>query len=99
MKGEKAERVKKLLNEIAEEKNFEVLEIEVMTDHIHLFVSCPPRISPAKAINYLKGISARRYNQLYDDNIKWTRSYFVSSAGNVSAETIERYIQEQEEKL
>ena len=99
LKGKKAERVRKLLNEIAEEKGFEVLEMEVMEDHIHLFCSCPPRISPAEAINYFKGISARRYNQLYDDKLKWTRSYFVGSAGNVSAETIERYIQEQEEKL
>jgi len=99
LKGKKKDRVKDLLREIASEKNFEILEIEVMLDHIHLFCSCPPRISPAKAINYFKGISARRYNQLYDDKIKWTRSYFVGSAGNVSAETIEKYIQEQEEKL
>ncbi len=91
--------MKELLKEITSEKNFEILEIEVMPDHIHLFVFCPPRISPAKSINYFKGISARRYNQLYDDKIKWTRSYFVGSANNVSAETIERYIQEQEEKL
>jgi putative transposase len=99
LKGKRAERLRELLEEIAEQKGFEVLEMEIMGDHIHLFCSCPPRISPAKAINYFKGISARRYNKLYDDRIKWTSSYFVGSAGNVSAETIERYIQEQEEKL
>lgn len=99
LKGKKAEKVMKLLEEIAEQKDLEILEMEVMKDHIHLFVSAPPRLSPSKIINWFKGISARRYNQLYDDRIKWTRSYFVGSAGNVSAETIERYIQEQEEKL
>jgi len=99
LKGKKAERVKDLIRDVARQKGFDILEMEVMDDHIHLFVSCPPRFSPAEIMQFFKGITSRRYDQLYSDSLRWTNSYFVGSAGNVSAETIEKYIQEQEENL
>jgi len=46
-------------------------------------------------VNWLKGISARWYNDRHDDRIKWTRSYYVGTAGSVSKDAIEQYIREQ----
>jgi len=99
LKGKKKQRVEDLIRDVARSKGFDVLEMEIMSDHIHLFVSVPPRFSPAKIMQFFKGITSRKYDQLYSDSLKWTNSYFVGSAGNVSAETIEKYIQEQEENL
>lgn len=76
-----------------------MLEIEIMLDHIHLFVSALPKYSPSQLMNIIKGTTGRRISKQFPElNIKgsvWTRAYFVASAGNVSAETIQKYIQNQ----
>src|SRR5690625_1264383 len=87
------------INELALEHKFDVLEIEIMPDHIHLFVSALPKYSPSQLMNIIKGTTGRRISKQFPElNIKgsvWTRAYFVASAGNVSAETIQKYIQNQ----
>ncbi|BAB66194.1 transposase for insertion sequence element [Sulfurisphaera tokodaii str. 7] len=99
--GEIAEYTKEVLRTIAEELDCEVLALEVMPDHIHLFVNCPPRYAPSYLANYFKGKSARLILKKFQELKKstngklWTRSYFVSTAGNVSSETIKKYIEEQ----
>ena len=88
---------------IAESKNWEILEMRVMPDHIHLFVSCDPLISPTKIVKTFKGITANkafkmfpRLGQIMWKGKLWSPSYYVGTAGHVSAQTIERYIREQE---
>ena len=99
--GEVAEYTKEVLKSIAEELDCEVIALEVMSDHIHLFVNCPPRYAPSYLANYFKGKSARlilkKFPELrrYTNGKLWSRSYFVSTAGNVSSETIKRYVEEQ----
>ena len=99
--GEVAEYTKEVLKSIAEELDCEVLALEVMPDHVHLFVNCPPRYAPSYLANYFKGKSARlilrKFPELrkYANGKLWTRSYFVSTAGNVSSEAIRKYIEEQ----
>lgn len=96
-----AEYIKEVLKSIAKELGCEIIALEVMPDHIHLFVNCPPRYSPSYLANYFKGKSARlvlkKFPELrkYTKGKLWTRSYFVSTAGNVSSETIRKYIEEQ----
>jgi Transposase and inactivated derivatives len=96
-----AEYIKEILKSIAKELGCEIIALEVMPDHIHLFVNCPPRYSPSYLANYFKGKSARlvlkKFPELrkYTNGKLWTRSYFVSTAGNVSSETIRKYIEEQ----
>ena len=84
-------RLKEIFAEICEEKELELVEVEIMPDHVHLFVGSPPRNAPSLILNWIKGISARWYN----DHIKWTRSYYVGSASSVTSEAIEQYIAEQ----
>jgi putative transposase len=87
---------------LSKKHDFDVLEIEIMPDHIHLFVSALPRYSPSKLINIIKGTTGIRISKAFPElNVKgsiWTRAYFVGSAGNVSSETIKKYIQEQTNK-
>lgn len=82
--------------EIAKDKGLEINGLEIQPDHIHLFVSSPPQNSPSLLVNWFKGISARLYNHRFkDSHIKWTPAYYVGTAGTVTKETIQKYIQEQ----
>ncbi len=70
-----------------------------MPDHIHLFISALPKYSPSKLMNIIKGTTGGRISKHFPElNIKgsmWTRAYFVATAGNVSSETIQHYIENQ----
>ena len=89
----------KILREAADRYGMTIYELEVMPDHIHLFVEVPPTISVSKALNLLKGFSAYKLFRKH----AWLRSYFrkghlwspgkfFRSVGNVSAEAIQNYI-------
>jgi len=76
--------------------------MEVMPDHIHVFISAPPFEAPTDIVKVLKGVTARRLFMEFPDLKKklwkgsvWSPSYYVGTAGHVSAETIKRYIEEQ----
>jgi len=75
--GKTKERLESIFAEICEDKGLELAESEVMPDHVHLFIGSPPKNAPSLIVNWVKGISARKYNQRYDDRVKWTRSYYV----------------------
>ncbi len=87
------------INELAGMHNFKVLAIEIMPDHIHLFISALPRYSPSQLMNIIKGTTGRRISKCFPElNIKgsvWTRAYFAATDGNVSTETIKQYIENQ----
>jgi putative transposase len=100
--GDVKQELLNLFDSIAKSQEMEVLSSEVMPDHIHLFVSAPPRLSPAEIVNVFKGVTARmlrmkfpKLKSLVQDGL-WTRTYYIGTAGTVSAETIKRYIEMQE---
>jgi len=75
--------------------------METDEDHLHVFVSAPPRFSPAMIDNLLKGHSSRYLRERFPHLKKvcgkehlWTQSYYLGTAGAGSAETIKRYIVE-----
>ena len=94
--GEVADRVESILHEIADEKGLEIQNLTVQPDHVHLFVSSPPKHSPSLLANWFKGISSRKYNHRHADHdgekIRWERGYYARTAGHVSSETVENYI-------
>ncbi|MEM0262368.1 MAG: IS200/IS605 family transposase [Nitrososphaerota archaeon] len=103
--GGVAEYTREVLKQILLELGCEPIAIEVLPDHVHVFCSCPPRLSPAYVVNYLKGKSARRILQKFPElktgatrGKLWSRSYFVVTVGSVSADVIKRYVEEQWEK-
>ena len=99
--NEVASRVRTILHEIADDKGVEILDLTVQPDHVHLFVSSPPKNEPALLANWFKGISSRKYNHRYADHdgekIGWARGYYAGTAGHVSSETVENYIQQHEQ--
>lgn len=91
------ERLETIFKEIAEKKGLTIRAMEIMPDHIHMFVSAPPQHSPSKLINWFKGIGSHLYNHRFgsEGRIRWTSAYYVGTAGTVSKDIIERYINEQ----
>ena len=99
-------QIKKILNDIAEEKDFEIIEMEVDKDHIHLLVNYNVTQSILDILRLLKQISTYRIwrqnnnhnyltKQFWLEKTFWSDGYFACSIGNVSKETIEKYIQSQ----
>lgn len=94
--GDVEKRLKELIAETAEKLKCEIVSMEVMSDHVHLFLNCPPSLAPDQIMFRIKGYSSRILRQEFPHLLKmpsmWTRSYFVGTAGNASSETIKRYI-------
>lgn len=99
MVGDLKTRLVELLNSKAAELGWEVIALEVMPDHVHLFIGVDPDVSPTQVMHRLKGFTSRvlrkEFPHVLNPPSLWTRSYFVSTAGNVSSQKIEHYIQEQ----
>ncbi len=97
--SEVAQRLKEIFRQVAEEKRVKILALEVKPDHLHLFVSCYPQMVVHKLVKAFKGRSSNILRREYPFLLKlpslWTNSYFVSTAGNVSGETIRKYIEAQ----
>lgn len=94
---------KQYVSEAIQRNGMELFAIEVdrtLMDHVHVFVSIPPRMAASKAINVMKGYSSRRLRMdfewlvnLYQKDQLWASSYYWSTTGTVSAQTIQRYIE------
>lgn len=92
-------RLKQIIGEVANELNIQIIALEVMPDHLHLFVSSRPELCLTHIVWAMKSRSSRVLREEFPDLQRmpslWTHSYFVSTAGNVSADTIKKYIEEQ----
>lgn len=97
--GDVRARLIELFNFKAEELEWDVITLEVMPDHVHLFIGVEPDVSPTQVMHRLKGYTSRILRLEFPHLLKlpslWTRSFFVSTAGNVSSQKIEHYIQNQ----
>ncbi len=80
----------------------EILEMEIMIDHVHLLVEIDPQFGVHKAVKRLKGASSRYLRQEFP-HLKsrlptlWTNSYFVATVGGAPLDVIKQYIQNQKE--
>lgn len=87
---------KSIVAEACKAHDIRILVMECHVDHVHMFISCPPKMSPADAVKIIKGCTSitlrRQFPELSHMSSLWTRSYFASTAGDVSAATIEKYI-------
>jgi putative transposase len=98
--GAVGNRLAELIAQIAEALDGSVLERVVMPDHVHLFASFPPTIVIAQIMFRLKGETAYHLRKEFPELKSrlpslWTRSYYIGTAGVVSAQTIQRYIEAQ----
>lgn len=97
--GEVQVAAKTALAACCAQHGFQLLALETDEDHVHCFVSAPPKDSPEKIVGLLKGYSSRMLRQQFPALAKttgkaqlWTSAYYVGTAGAVSAEVIKRYI-------
>ena len=96
-------RLKGLLRMKAEELGLNIEKLEVLPDHVHLFVKADPTCPPQWIVQQLKGYTSHELrNEFPELKSKlpslWTRSYYCESVGHISEATIKRYIEEQRNK-
>lgn len=98
--GAIAERLKELLNEKAAAVGATIEGLEVLPDYVHLFVAASPTDAPQYLANQFKGYTSHMLREEFPALKSrlpslWSRSYYVGSAGHVSADTIQKYIEQQ----
>jgi len=93
-------RLKEVLSEVAVETQAEIIEIEVMPDHVHLLVEVDPQFGIHRLVKRMKGRSSRLLRQEFPWLKKrlpslWTNSYFVSTVGGAPLAVVKQYIENQ----
>jgi putative transposase len=98
--GDVAARLKTLLQRKAKELEIQIHALEILPDHVHIFLESDPVLCVAEIVNRLKGFTSHEL-RLEFASLKsrlptlWSRSYYAGTVGAVSAETVKRYIETQ----
>ena len=97
------ERLKIILAEQIERWGQELIELEVMPDHVHLLVGCDPQFGIHRLVKLLKGYSSHALRAEFPALKRrlpslWTNSYFAATVGGVTLETLKRYVENQKGK-
>ena len=106
LKGDVEKSLKDILINVGNKYDYEIIQIEVIPDHIHLFVGTKPTVAPIDIVRILKSITSielfKKYPKLKSFYGRcgslWSVGKFISTIGNVSAETIKKYIEEHKGK-
>jgi putative transposase len=96
----------RILQKIADDNNFSIIEVNTDLDHIHLLIDCSPQHYIPDIIKALKGVSARLLMKEYGDVLKkklwgghlWNPSYFIATVSENTEEQIKNYIKNQKQK-
>lgn len=97
------ETLKQILTQICDKYGYIIKALEVMPDHIHIFIDCPHTVAPCDVVRTLKSISAIELFRSYPElkrfyarcGALWSPGHFISTIGHISEETIRKYIEEQ----
>ena len=98
--GAVEKRLKKVMETKAKELGVDIISLEIMPNHVHLFVKCKPTFAPHQLVKQFKGNSSRILRTEFP-HLKsriptlWTNSYYCESVGHISEETIKKYIEDQ----
>jgi putative transposase len=100
-----AERLKDIHVSVAKAFEIEIIEQEVVSDHVHILFASKPKIQISKFINSLKSVSGklifREFPEIKDQlcqNHLWSASYFIASAGEVTLDVLKKYVEGQNVK-
>jgi putative transposase len=100
--GDVATRLQEIIFALCSENDWRLIALEIMPDHVNMFLNADPVDSPSGVIKKIKGRASHHLRAEFPHLLKlptlWTPSYFVGTAGNVSSETIQRYIENQRGK-
>jgi putative transposase len=103
LNGNVENTLKQILHSICDRYNYVIKALEVMPDHIHIFVDAPQTVAPCDIVRTLKSLSAiemfkvfPKLKQFYARcGVLWSRGYFISTVGHISESTVIKYIEEQ----
>lgn len=103
LSSEVSSRLKNLLTEKAKEISVIIEKLEILPEHVHLFVKCSPVDSPHFVVQQFKGYTSRVLRKEFSElrtrlPTLWTRSYYCESCGHISEETVKKYIEDQKNK-
>ena len=101
--GKVEKRLKQLLKQKAKENGWNIETIEIMPEHVHVFVKANPVASPHWIVQQFKGYSSNILRKEFPElksklPTLWTRSYYCESVGHISEDTIKKYIEDQKGK-
>lgn len=93
-------RLKEIAQAVAEEMHFEIIEMEVMPDHVHMLVEVDPQLGIHKVVKRIKGRSSHDLREEFPWLKRrlpslWTNSYFVSTVGGAPLAIVKQYIENQ----
>ena len=93
-------RLKEIVYEVADELQCEIIELEVMPDHVHMLCEVDPQLGIHRFVKRVKGKSSRMLRQEFDElrsrlPTLWTNSYFVATVGGAPLAIIQQYIENQ----
>lgn len=93
-------RLKELIREICADLNVEIIEMEIMPDHVHLLLEVDPQFGIHRAVKAIKGRSSRILRSEFKTLRSripslWTNSYFVSTVGDAPLSVVKQYIENQ----
>ncbi len=102
LRGDIAYEVRRLIREICRTMDIEIISGHVRPDHVHLLLDVPPKWSPSRVMQAVKGKTShhllqdhRRLRKEFWGRHLWARGYFVASSGNVTDDVIRKYIENQ----
>ena len=105
LSGEIGIRLRELVRQTCASMDVYILSGHVSSDHVHLLVSVPPKVSVSELMQRIKGRSSRRMLEEFGELRRqfwgrhlWARGYFAASSGNVTDEVVKQYIESQGEK-
>lgn len=97
-----AARMQAIIFELVSEHGWNLIALEVMPDHVHMFINAPTHESAADIARWVKGRASKYLRDEFPDLKKlptlWSPSYFVATTGQVSTDTIKKYIESQKSK-
>ncbi len=103
---ERQKRLKEILEDICSRYGYKIEAVEVMSDHVHLFIHAPATVAPSDIVRTLKSISAVEMFRAFPElkrfyqrcGALWERGYFLSTTGQISEKTVKKYIENQKKK-
>ena len=102
--GELRKHLGEIFHELAKHQESKIVEGHLMSDHVHICISIPPKYAVSKVVGYIKGKSAiaiaRRFGgreRNFTGEVFWARGYFVSTVG-LDEEVVRAYIRKQEQE-
>ena len=103
LKGDIAREVRDLTREICRTYDIEIIRGHIRPDHVHLLLDVPPKWSPSRVMQAIKGKTShhllqdrRKLRKEFWGRHLWARGYFVATTGNVSDEMVAEYIENQD---